>query len=238
MLTVTADDLGMTREATDAALRCFRPGGITSASAMVFMDDSERAAEQSLAAGLPVGLHLNLSAPYAAGASIPLPLREAHERIGRFLRSGRYALLLYHPGLRTSFRAVVEAQWAEFLRLFGKPPAHVDGHQHLHLCANVLLDGLLPAGVRVRRNFSFAPGEKGWLNRAYRRRVDARLARRFQVTDYFFCLGQCLRNGSLPRVLALARGASVELMTHPARPEESECLLRGLSSAAGTCPAA
>jgi predicted glycoside hydrolase/deacetylase ChbG (UPF0249 family) len=44
MLIINADDWGRSVAETDAALRCYREGRITSVNAMVFMQDSERAA--------------------------------------------------------------------------------------------------------------------------------------------------------------------------------------------------
>ena len=73
----------------------------------------------------------------------------------------------------------------------------------------------MPAGTRVRRNFSFWPGEKSWLNRAYRYLVDRWLARRYRLADYFFDLVQCIEGKKLDRVAALAKSSNVELMTHP-----------------------
>ncbi len=43
MIVINADDLGRTEAETEAALSCFNQGRITSTSAMVFMEDSERA---------------------------------------------------------------------------------------------------------------------------------------------------------------------------------------------------
>jgi predicted glycoside hydrolase/deacetylase ChbG (UPF0249 family) len=45
MLIVNADDWGRNRDATDRSLECHRNGRITTVSAMVFMEDSERAAD-------------------------------------------------------------------------------------------------------------------------------------------------------------------------------------------------
>ena len=81
------------------------------------------------------------------------------------------------------------------------------------------MSNLIPAGVRVRRNFSFWPGEKSWLNRKYRILVDRWLARKYQLTDYFFDLTQCIQDNKLDRVVALARLSNVELMTHPICPD-------------------
>lgn len=214
MLIVNADDLGRSCEETDAALACCKLGTVTSVSAMVFMKDSDRAARLAREAGVDVGLHINLTEEFTSEEAPPR-LREAHRRIARFLRRSRYALLLYHPGLRKEFRYVYEAQAGEFRRLYSVEPSHVDGHQHMHHCANMVIDRTIPTGQRVRRNFSFWPGEKGAVNRTYRRLVDMWLGRRYRLTDHFFSLESCLKTGRLSRVMELAKSASVELMTHP-----------------------
>jgi predicted glycoside hydrolase/deacetylase ChbG (UPF0249 family) len=224
LLIINADDWGGWRSATDAALACFAARRITSATAMVFMDDSERAAKIAGDNGLDVGLHINFNQPFTR-RNCPAPLLASHERIGRFLRGNKYAQLIYHPGLRADFRADFQAQLEEFERCYGHAPSHFDGHQHMHLCSNALLGGIIPAGQRVRRSFSFWPGEKNALNRAYRRWVDGRLKRRYGVTDYFFALAQCLAGPRLARVAQLAGTATVELMTHPEKPEEQACLM-------------
>jgi hypothetical protein len=95
----------------------------------------------------------------------------------------------------------------------------------MHLCANLLLSNVIPAGMKIRRNFSFYRGEKSWLNRTYRMLVDRWLARRYQLTDYFFDLTQSIHSKKLDRLMALARSSSVELMTHPVIPTESKYLL-------------
>lgn len=224
MLIINADDWGGWRSATDAAWECFQAGRITSATAMVFMEDSARAA--GLAAGrcLGIGLHVNFNQAFT-GANVPAGVRAAHERICRYLRRSKLSQLMYHPGLRGAFREVFNAQQDEFVRLYGCAPTHFDGHQHMHLCMNALLGGVLPSGSKVRRSFSFRPGEKGALNRAYRRWVDQRLKRRHEVTDYFFALSQSLSGVRAERVFTLARKANVELMAHPEMPDERERLL-------------
>jgi hypothetical protein len=95
----------------------------------------------------------------------------------------------------------------------------------MHLCANVLFRRLAPAGTKMRRNFSFWPGEKNWLNRRYRAWVDWWLSRCYVLPDYFFCISQSLVHKKLERVESLARNSSVELMTHPSEPSESQYLL-------------
>jgi predicted glycoside hydrolase/deacetylase ChbG (UPF0249 family) len=224
MLIINADDWGRSAVETDAALRCYKAGRITSVSAMVFMADSERAARLATANGLDVGLHLNFTEPFA-DERCPESLKHRHNRIVSFLRRNKYSQLLYNPFLRREFSFSYEAQAEEFLRLFGGVPSHIDGHHHMHLCANLLLSQPIPAGTRVRRNFSFWPGEKTLLNRAYRALVDRWLAQRYELTDYFFDLTQCVEQKKLDRVAHLARSRNVELMTHPIVNGEEEFLM-------------
>jgi predicted glycoside hydrolase/deacetylase ChbG (UPF0249 family) len=191
---------------------------------MVFMEDSERAADCALEAGMLTGLHLNFCQPFT-GKIRNKSLRASHERIVRFLKSSKYALLFYNHSLRTDFEDDYQGQLEEFHRLYHGSPAHFDGHQHKHLCTNVLMSGLIPHGARVRRNFTFQPGEKGILNRSYRRIVDAWLARRYCLTDFFFALSQNLDSARLARIATLARTGFVELMVHPVKPDERICLM-------------
>lgn len=224
MLIINADDWGRSVAETDAALRCFKERRITSVSAMVYMLDSERAAQLAGENALNTGLHLNFSERFS-GSRYPEQLGGYHNRIVKFLKGNKYAQLLYNPFLADAFAYSFRNQWDEFVRLYGKRPAHIDGHHHMHLCANILLSRLLPSGIRVRRNFSFWPGEKSWLNRTYRDAIDRWLSRDHILTDYFFDLTTCLEQKRLDRVVRLARSNSVELMTHPIARHETEYLL-------------
>lgn len=225
MLIINADDWGRSVAETDAALTCFRKRRITSVSAMVFMEDSERAAKLAKSYQLDnVGLHLNFSEEFT-DKSCGETLKEHHRRIIRFLKGNKYAQLLYNPFLRKAFAYCYHAQVKEFVRLFERSPSHIDGHHHMHLCANLLLSKVLPSGMKLRRNFSFWPDEKSVLNRAYRGLVDSWLARRHRLPDYFFDLTQCTQEKKLERVIALAKSKNVELMTHPVLRTEADYLM-------------
>jgi len=224
MIIVNADDLGRSLLETDAALACYEHGRITSATAMVFMEDSRRAATIASDRGIDVGLHVNLTQRFTD--AVPAgPLRERHDRVARFLNARKYAFLVYNPVLRDDFRYVYQAQLEEFTRLYGRRPSHIDGHHHQHLCINMLLDRIIADGEKVRRSFHFWPDEKGWTNRAYRRTIDRLLAKRCTVTDYFFALEQCMSGRRRARVVEVAKTASVEIMTHPNEAAERTFLL-------------
>jgi hypothetical protein len=223
---VNADDWGRNLATTERTLECVQRGAVSSVSAMVFMEDSERAAALARLYDVDAGLHLNFSLPYSA-ANCPMRLREHQGKLARFLNSSRLAPMVYHPGLAASFEYVVRAQFEEYERLFGVPAGRADGHHHMHLSANVVRQKLLPEGIMVRRNLSFGPGEKGYLNRLYRRLQDKRLARRHRLADFFFDLLPIEPQHRLARILKLADRFDVEVETHPIREEEYRFLVEG-----------
>lgn len=225
VLIINADDWGRDVATTNRIAECVRAGTVSSASAMVLMEDSERASEIARERHIDVGLHLNFTSPFSAG-SIPGKVKEHHERVSRFLLQSRMAQVIYHPGLANSFEYVVSAQTDEFLRLYGQVPRRVDGHHHMHLCANVLFARLLPAGTIARRNFSFTQGEKGGINRLYRGMIDRILGMRHQLTDYFFSLPPLEPVERLKRIFALSQQYRVEMETHPINPAEYEFLMK------------
>jgi hypothetical protein len=225
-LIINADDWGRDRETTDRTLECFNRGAISSVSAMMFMEDTERSAAIAQDRQIDAGLHLNLTLDFS-GSAVPQRLRDHQLRLSRILRKHRFAAALYYPALANSFEYVVASQRAEFVRLYGKEPEHWDGHHHMHLASNVLLGGLLPPGIMTRRNFSFFAGEKSIANRLYRRATDALLARTRRVTDFFFSLPPLHPRRRIEKIVLLAAQHVVEVETHPAVPEEYAFLSGG-----------
>jgi chitin disaccharide deacetylase len=223
MLIINADDYGRNSVATDNTLSAFRRGTVTSASAMVFMNDSERAAQLALEAGLEVGLHLNLSEPFQE--SVPPLLSKLQQRIGSFLCRNRFNKMVYNPFLSLKFDYVFRAQYDEFIRIYGKPPSHIDGHYHFHLCANVVWGNVIPKGTIVRRNYTFFRTDKAWHNRLYRKIIDAYLGRSYVFADYFLPLPDEDQPERLQSILALANKSSVELMAHPEKTEDFSMLM-------------
>jgi hypothetical protein len=193
---------------------------------MMFMEDSERAAEIARQHGVDAGLHLNFTLPFSA-PNCPLRLRVHQEKLWRFLTSHKLAPTVFHPLLCSSFEYAVEAQLQEYERLYGEPAERVDGHHHMHLCTNVLVQKLIPDGIIVRRNLSFRVGEKNYLNRFYRRCQDRQLARRYLLTDFFFDLQPLEPRRRLREILELGKGFVVEIETHPVHDDEYRFLIDG-----------
>lgn len=191
---------------------------------MVFMEDSERAAELARDTELDIGLHLNFMERFT-GRNCPELVLRYQSQTQRFLTWNKYTRYFYNPFLRRAFREVYEAQVDEFKRLYKRDPSHFDGHQHMHLCTNMLIHQTIPSGEKVRGTFSFWPGEKSGINRFGRRWVSRLIASRYQTTDSFFSLSQCLRYDRVSRVAEQAKVCTTELMTHPERPQERAFLL-------------
>jgi tryptophan synthase alpha subunit len=95
----------------------------------------------------------------------------------------------------------------------------------MHLCANVMFGELLPSGTIARRNFSFQSGEKGVVNRLYRKAVDNKLAKRHYLTDYFFSLAPLEPRERLERIISLAGQFVIEVETHPVNEAEHRFLI-------------
>jgi predicted glycoside hydrolase/deacetylase ChbG (UPF0249 family) len=223
LLIVNADDWGGESSATDAILACFESGGITSTTAMVHMSDSRRAAEIAVRRGFPVGLHLNLTLPFDE-TGIPAPVRDRQARAVELLAGAR-AHWSWRPGSEPLIRRCMADQLAEFERLYGRAPTHLDGHNHVHLSPNVLLAGILTRDLPVRRAQNWPP----------RTTISARLARaaraawtaRFRTTALFTSIRAAHKRfggGGLEELLERSRSESVEIMTHPQWDDELELL--------------
>jgi chitin disaccharide deacetylase len=225
-LIVNADDWGRDQETTERMFECVQCGAVSSVSAMVFMEDSERAAGTAREHGVDAGLHLNFTGRFSA-ANCSTRLLEHQDAVAKYLKRNPLARGVYNPWLAASFEYLVEAQIAEFTRLYGAAPERIDGHHHMHLSANVLLGGLLPAGIILRRHFSHEAGEKFLRNGVFRWVTDAMLTRRYRVADHFFSIIPLEPQPRLQKIFALAERSVVELETHPVDPGEYRFLAGG-----------
>jgi predicted glycoside hydrolase/deacetylase ChbG (UPF0249 family) len=219
MLIITADDLGLDEQVTDRILSSFNMHRISSASAMVFMKDTIRAAERAAELNLEVGLHLNFTLPFSA-SNVSSKLKTHQNAISSYLLSSRFCQLIYNPFLRDSFHFVFRAQQEEFYRLYGKHPNFYNGHHHMHLCSNIILSNLLPRQVPVRRTFTFKWGEKDLFDILYRRLLDCFIDYKYISTDHFYSLGALIELETLQKFITLSRIKNIEIMVHPNRDRE------------------
>lgn len=223
LLVVNADDWGGSEATTEAILGAFEAGRITSASGMVYMPDSDRAAEIATRRGLPVGLHINLTEPFSDPATPP-EVRERQRRVaGRFAGAGRdghpgtarLRKWLYDPTIGAEVDRAIADQVERFEALYGRAPTHFDGHNYVDLCPNVFLSRAIPAGSVIRNSLDCYPLErsaKGVL-RAFRQYLRTR---RLRSTGYLLHIAELrLGDGEDPDPrLRLAHNTSVEVMGH------------------------
>jgi len=227
LLIINADDWGLDAATTDAIERCFAAGAVTSASAMVFMEDSQRAASIARQRGRSVGLHINLTEALTDGG-VPVGVRDRQQRLVEYFAGPPRRRWAFSPTHRAEVERAIADQLGEFRRLYASEPTHLDGHQHIHQALTVLAARTLPRGARMRPSFTFAAGEKTPLNRASRRLLNAIMAARFRTPRYFFSIRDmhpALGGVAMEGKLALASGAAVEVMTHPGWDDELAILL-------------
>lgn len=223
MLFVNADDWGRTQQITDRIWTCFVRKRIHAASAMAYMADSKRSAEMAQENQLPIGLHLNLDQELTA-KNIPAKLLEHHNAVSGYLKRWKWNQVIFNPFLCRSFDYVFQSQWDEFIRLYGEAPTRLDGHHHLHLSMNMLLSGKIPKGIKVRRNFTFQPGEKNIINLLYRYIIDLFLTSHYVCTDFFFSMAP-INIQKINNIVLTAKSYDVEIMVHPDIDEEYNFLL-------------
>lgn len=223
LLIVNADDFGHDRDATDLTIQCFSAGLLSSATAMTYMEDSERAAELALANGLPLGLHLNFTEPFT-GASAPAAVRERQAAACAIFAGAnlRRQSWLYDPRIQGQVEDAIRDQLERFRALLGREPTHVDGHNHVQVCPNVVRARAL-AGFKLRNALWSWPSTHSamGLARALRRELTAR---RHLTTRYFLDIAELHRTGTIEERLGLARETSVEVMAHPGFGHELEAL--------------
>ncbi len=229
LLIVNADDFGWDDAATDLTIACFGAGQITSATAMMYMEDSDRAAELALEHDLPVGLHLNFTDRFS-GASVPDPVRRRQAKACEIFGGGgmRLRSWTYDPRIQGLVEAAVGDQLERFRALYGREPTHVDGHNHVQACPNVVRAKAL-RGFKLRNALWSWPSTRSAMGaaRALRRGLTAR---GHLSTRYFLDIAELYRLSpeAMAERVGLARTTSVEVMGHPRFEQE----LEGLTSLA------
>lgn len=97
-LILNADDWGRDRQTTDRIPECIVHKALSSASAMVFLEDSERAAEMARERRIDCGLHLNFTTYFSAPGT-PMALLKRQHQFSVVLSRHRYAQVVFHPAI-------------------------------------------------------------------------------------------------------------------------------------------
>ena len=128
-LIVCADDYGLTPGVSRAIRELLAARRISATSVMAASEywPAEAPSLKAVAGGADIGLHITLTDHIPLG---PMPA---------FAPSGRFPAMaaVYKAGLGRrlpldEIRSEIERQIASFITHFGAPPAHFDGHHHIH----------------------------------------------------------------------------------------------------------
>lgn len=141
ILIVNADDFGQSSGVNRGVIEAHENGIVTSATLMVRWPTAIEAAQYAKGhPGLCLGLHLDLAEwNYSEGRWIP-----------------RYVVTPADD--ESSIRHEIHRQLDTFMRIVGRPPTHIDSHQHVHRnepVTQLLADAGRDLGVPVR---DMAPG--------------------------------------------------------------------------------
>ena len=146
-LTICADDYGLTQAVTGGILEAIEAGRLHATGAMTTRPYWRVAARDlaSLGEGVEAGLHLDLT------------LGPALTGLKSLTRNGRLPSILQmirmaHAGQlpEAELRAEIGAQIDAFGSYFGRAPAFIDGHQHVHMLPGIrdwLLDEATKRGL-------------------------------------------------------------------------------------------
>jgi predicted glycoside hydrolase/deacetylase ChbG (UPF0249 family) len=189
-LIVNADDFGLSRGTNRGILRAHDEGIVTSASLMVRAAGAEDAAREARSRpNLSLGLHVDL---------------------GEWTcQSGEWKALYERTELAdaVAVAAEVDAQLGLFSELTGRPPTHLDSHQHVHRRAAVR-DVVVERGKRLGipvRHF----GRVRYCGEFYGQTDDGRP------------LPHSITAGKLVEVLASLPEDLTELCCHPGEPDDA-----------------
>ncbi len=146
-LTICADDYGLTQAVSGGILEAIEAGRLDATGAMTTRPHWKVAARDlaSLGDGVEAGLHLDLTlGPALTG----LKSLTRHGRLPSILQMIRLAHARQLP--EAELRAEIGAQIDAFAEHYGRAPAFIDGHQHVHMLPGIrdwLLDEASKRGL-------------------------------------------------------------------------------------------
>ncbi len=131
-LILNADDFGFSKGVNEGIIKSFKEGIVTSTTAMCTMPFIDHAVELSKQnTDLKVGLHLTLTR-YK-------PALNTHQTIVDENNLFHTSDTLRNKEIDIEeVYAEYKAQVELFIKLFGRKPTHLDGHQHTHVLPNIV----------------------------------------------------------------------------------------------------
>lgn len=148
--TLCADDYAMTPGVSRGILEALDAGRLSATSAMTTSPwwPEWAAPLQAHVGRADIGLHLNLTLGAPLGAMPKVAPEDRLPAIGAWMRLARTGV---SAAARQEIADEIERQLQRFVDVFGRPPDHVDGHQHVHVLSPVaplVLDALARRGWR------------------------------------------------------------------------------------------
>lgn len=129
-LIINADDLGYSENRDAGIFDAHACRAITAASLIVNGPTAQKAAKKAKEVGLYLSLHLNLT----EGKSLTGPSIITNDRNEFFYKFSFWKLINHDIGrVSGAINKETRAQIERFRELTGGTPAHVDGHQHVHI---------------------------------------------------------------------------------------------------------
>lgn len=212
-LIVNADDFGYTEGVTRGILHCFKQGIVSSTTVMANSPILEWSLQEAMKAGIPVGLHANLTKGTPC-----LPWQEVYSLVddkGEFLPSPRGLVL---SAQSCHVEREIEAQLERVLSL-GIQVTHLDGHHHVHgvqLIEEAIIQVANRAGLPVR---SISQPQRS------RFRTNKIKTPKAFIDDF---RGENAKLEYFERVIATLEPGVTEFMCHPGEPADKD--LERLSS--------
>lgn len=205
-LIINADDLGLTPGCNAGILRALTEGIVSDTSLMINTEFTKDAVSGLKARGIcRVGLHLNLTygTPLLPAAEVPSLV----DGEGRFKRK----IAVAAPGMRqTEVERELSAQVEKFLAT-GLGLTHLDSHHHAHSYPEVR-----EVVIALARKLEVPLRQT---SEELRKRI---VAANVATTDFFSVnfYGQGVNLANLQAIIAKHRQGTLEIMCHPAIPEE------------------
>ena len=146
-IALCADDYGLSYGVSVGILKALSAGRLTAVSALVTGPRWPAMGRELVRSDVDadLGLHLNLTLDAPLGAMAAFAPKGAFPSVSTLIRR---AVLGQLP--EKEIRAEIDRQLDRFEAVTGRPPDHVDGHQHVHMLKGVrepLLEALVARGL-------------------------------------------------------------------------------------------
>ncbi|MHB0938750.1 MAG: carbohydrate deacetylase [Armatimonadota bacterium] len=198
-LIVNADDLGLWPSVDRGIFAAWSAGAVGDSTAFANAPALEEILARARAAGLPVGIHLNLTfgCPLSDPAEIPALVTPA----GEFMKRRAWTLPLPAEQVRLELSRQVERVLAT-----GWQPSHLDLHHHVHTYPDVLA-----AVIELARELRLPVRSVNPEMRAALREAGIPTPDHFSMAFY----GENATVGTLITLVEECPGGILEIMTHP-----------------------